>query len=218
MTMLRPFVPPFFITLLLTACVAKDVGSLGDLEPCDDGSVATTGVSGESGESGEMCSEPEQYYEPASPGCEDPVDLVLPEAGCYEACNRVDDPCTVGVCTLVQTQLDTCNDAECCILILELCLGDTPDAVCSAVVGTTFASTEELECGLGPDGPVLCNWQITFEGDGSYLWQYSDIGQGGTYSCEDGVLTPDDPGLAATYDPATGILTWDGVEYLAEPE
>ena len=93
-----------------------------------------------------------------------------------------------------------------------------PDAVCEQIVGTRFSSIEELECGLTPDGPALCHWSIVFEENGDYLWQYSDVGQGGTYTCEGGVITVEnDPDLEVSYDLEAGILTWDGVQYVAEP-
>ena len=91
-----------------------------------------------------------------------------------------------------------------------------PDAVCDAIVGTSFLSIEELECGLTPMGVELCHWQLVFEDDGEYLWMHSDVGEGGTYTCEGGVISTDLPHDVA-YDVATGILTWDGVEYVAEP-
>ena len=49
---------------------------------------------------------------------------------------------------------------------------------------------------------------------GEYLWMYSDVGEGGNYACKDGVITLDnDPSHSANYDPETGVLTWDGIEY-----
>lgn len=223
MSVLRACILPFFTPLLLTACIAKDIGSLGDLEPCDESTSTTAGDSGmepTAGDEGGTCPDPAQtYYEPVTEGCEDaPSPPVLAEAGCYETCNNSGGgPCALGTCTQVQVQQFDCGGLECCVAFFDLCLGDAPDLVCGALVGTTFLSTEELECGLGPDGPVLCHWQIAFEVDGDYLWQYSDIGQGGTYTCEGAVLTLDDPAIGTSYDPATGILTWDGVEYVAEP-
>jgi hypothetical protein len=302
-----PLFFPFSAALLLTACVAKDPGLLGDLETGDaptsgDSSDPSGGTDGD-----ETCSDPARsYYEPlAKPSCADPGVPLLSEAGCYEPCNTQDGLCTVGVCTQVQTQ-DHCGSAECCVLITELCLGDAPDSVCNALVGTTFASVEEilcshdeedpsfchawvelaedgtvlwmdgdfgqggtytceggvltldpsfeldhsfdlatgiltwdgreyvpdtvceqivgttflsveqLECGLGEEGPVLCNWEITFEADGDYLWMYSDVGEGGTYSCQGGNLVISGES-DLDFDAATGILTWDGVEYVAAP-
>jgi len=107
------------------------------------------------------------------------------------------------------------NDRGTCVLF-----GDGAGAVVigrSDIVGKVFASLEELECGLGPKGPILCNWSITFEESGDFLWQYSDVGQGGTYTCGGGVLNVDDPGIEVSYDPETGVLTWEGVEYMAIP-
>lgn len=234
-------IPSILSILLLGACVAKDPDSLGDLETgndegtsesvgsSDDGATsdpsATSASSGSGGETGEPnpCPDPElSFNEP--PCAPDGTLTALPAAGCYEACDGPDAVCGVGTCTQVQVDPCACADGgDCCELCgavdAWLCVeGPLPDAVCEAIVGTTFSSIEELECGLGPDGPVPCHWQVTFEESGDYLWQYSDVGEGGTYTCESSVITlENNPDLEVAYDPATGILTWDGVQYVAEP-
>lgn len=48
---------------------------------------------------------------------------------------------------------------------------------------------DELECGLGSNGPVLCHWTLAFGVDGTFEWMYSDIGQSGSYNCDEGVMT-----------------------------
>ncbi len=232
-------IPSIFSALLLTACVPKDPDSLetgnddgasestgaSDDEPSgtsvgseSDGSSAGTGTTGETGDP-DLCPDPAlSHYEPS--GCPDDSTPILPGAGCYEPCDGPRDVCVVGTCVEVQVNPCVCPEGEdCCAAcgaIEWLCVEGLPDAVCEAIVGTTFASVEELECGLGPKGPVPCHWRITFEDDGEYLWQYSDVGEGGTYSCEGGEIATDlDHDVA--YDVETGILTWDGVEYVAEP-
>lgn len=233
---------PVLASLLLAACVAKDPDSLGELESGNDGGSSSdegatesasegsgsgSGTSATAGESSsdtgtpvDPCPDPAlSHYEPsACPGDEVPI---LPAAGCYEPCDGPGAACAVGSCAEVEVNPCVCPEGEdCCAAcgaVEWLCVEGLPDAVCDAIVGATFLSADELECGLGPMGVELCHWQIVFEEDGSYLWMYSDIGQGGDYVCEGGVLVVDDPGLVVSYDPGTGILTWDGVEYVAEP-
>lgn len=227
--------PSILSLLLLGACVAKEPDSLGDLETgTDEGATESAGdsdggstsdPSASSGETGEPnpCPDPDLVYN--EPPCAPQGALpVLPAAGCYEPCNGPGAACLVGQCAQVQVDPCACADGgDCCELCgaveTWLCVeAPLPDAVCEAIVGTTFSSVEELECGLGPDGPVPCHWQIVFEEDGDYLWQYSDIGEGGTYACIGGVITiQNNPGLDVAYDVATGILSWDGVQYVAEP-
>lgn len=239
-------VPAILSFLVLTACVAKDPDSLGDLETgnddgltestgsSDDGATAAptgtsasggseegTGSTGETGEPVDPCPDPAlTHYEPS--GCPDELTPILPEAGCYEPCDGPRDTCLAGTCAQVEVNPCVCPEGEdCCAAcgaIEWLCVEGLPDTACEAIVGATFASIEELECGLGPMGVELCSWTIVFEEDGDYLWQYSDVGQGGTYTCEGGVITVgNDPMLDASYEPASGILTWDGVEYVVVP-
>ncbi len=206
--------------LLLTACVSKDPGLLGGLE--SDDASDDTDPSGTTAGDPEECSDPEHsYYVPWTEACADPGIPLLPEAGCYQACSQGPGAieCTVGVCTQVQTQ-DECNgDAECCGSIIELCLGDSPDTICDPIVGTTFSSLEEVVCVPPPgegDLPVLCHSWIEFGEDGSFLWVEGDFGQGGTYTCEGGVLALEGLDVDFSFDPATGILTWDGAEYVPD--
>jgi hypothetical protein len=218
MSPLRACFPPLCAALLLTACVAKDPGWLGGLES-DDASTGGSDSSGATaGDGNETCSDPARsYYEPITEVCAEPVVPLLPEAGCYEECHGPDASCTVGVCTQVQTQLDEC-DAECCVLLIELCLGDAPDTVCDQIVGTTFSSVEEIICFPTEEGeePVYCHSWVEFEEDGSFLWMEADFGQGGTYTCEDGVLTLEGLDVGFSFDPATAVLTWDGKEYVPD--
>jgi hypothetical protein len=91
---------------------------------------------------------------------------------------------------------------------------DAFDAACGSIVSRSFRSIEEYECGQTPEGVALCHWQITFDsdGDGTFLWMYSDVGQGGVYQCADGTVTTDTE-IGGTYDAATSVLTWDGIAY-----
>ncbi|MDP2305388.1 MAG: hypothetical protein Q8P18_05130 [Pseudomonadota bacterium] len=86
----------------------------------------------------------------------------------------------------------------------------------SGLWGETFSSLEELECGLGPDGPELCHWTLTF-GEGTYEWSYSDTGETGTVTCDaENKLTATSSGGTThpgTFHRTTGRVTWDGVVY-----
>ena len=218
MSLLRACIPPSCVALLLTACVDKDPGLLGGLEAEDSSTSGDPGDSGDTTPGEGSCSNPEHtYYEPMTEQCADPGVPLLPEAGCYEECTSQAKDCTVGVCTQVQTWAEPC-DAECCGIILELCLGDSPDMVCDAIVGTTFASVDEIVCAPGQEGedPLYCHSWVEFEEDGSFLWMEADFGQGGAYTCEGGVLALEGLEVDFSYDPATGILTWDGEPYVPD--
>lgn len=104
--------------------------------------------------------------------------------------------------------------------------GGSADA-CADIVGKSFASVEQHECGLGQSGPVMCNWQISFSLDASgaltYTWQHSDVGDSGPVTCQDGALTSavgvsGQPPYTGTYDPATQALVWDGIDYQLAPQ
>ena len=88
------------------------------------------------------------------------------------------------------------------------------DPLCAVVPDSTWSSVEELECGLGPKGEVLCHWSLSFGADGSFGWQYSDVGESGTWTCADGTIHADTGGrvIAAELSDPTH-LSWDGVAY-----
>jgi hypothetical protein len=91
---------------------------------------------------------------------------------------------------------------------------DTDLTACDAISGRTFASVEELECGISPDGVALCHWHLTFNTDGTWSWQHSDYGESGTWDCADGVVSSTGPSsYSGTYDPLTDTLSWDGHDY-----
>jgi hypothetical protein len=89
---------------------------------------------------------------------------------------------------------------------------------CAFLVGRSFASDMMLECGLGPNGPELCNWTLSFTMTG-YDHQYSDIGESGDYTCRGGAITgtAGDVQHAGTVDADTGKLIWDDVAYTVVP-
>lgn len=156
-------------------------------------------------------------YFPA--GCPDLLLPQLPAAGCYEECTGPGDPCVAGRCTEVQVDPCPCGDdpeacCDACTGSAWLCLDEVPKDACEEIVGRTFTSIEQLECGITPDGVVLCNWSVDFRVDGEFIWMYSDIGEAGTYTCENGIITlTSGQDVAQSYDPVTGVLTWDDVDY-----
>ncbi len=186
----------------------------------DDGATdgATVGDSGDP----LTCDDPgSTFFEPASCSSKEPVPL-LPESGCYEPCAGPGAACAVGECTEVQVEPCPCPpDAESCCGACSanewLCVELPTDDYCEDIIGAIFQSVEELECGIKPGGVVLCNWTIDFDADGTFIWMFSDVGAGGNYTCEDGVLDVQGVGVDYNYDPMTQILTWDGVEYMRQP-
>ena len=158
-------------------------------------------------------------YEP--PACETSGAPSIVDPYCYTECSG-GTGCDEGfTCTTVQYNPCPCPpDAEACCGAcggeIELCMPSSFDAYCGSIIGRTFYSLEEMECGIDPEGPVLCNWRIEFDTDGDFLWMHSDVGEGSTYTCEDGMLQANVAnGVEYSFDVETGILTWDGVEYQA---
>ena len=102
----------------------------------------------------------------------------------------------------------------------------SPDAVsagprrCDMLEGIQFASLQQGECGLGPNGPEFCTWHVTFAArDAStseFAWSHSDVGEQGLVSCE-GNIVRDAMTLAqrGTYDPVNRQLVWEDVTYAA---
>jgi len=143
----------------------------------------------------------------------------LPAQGCYQECSGLKDACDDGRCIL--TQVDPCpcaNDPQLCCDACSgeqwLCVDESALGECGLILGRTFTSLEQLECGLGPNGPELCNWSVAFALDGTFVWMHSDVGEGGNYGCAAGTISiADGPMVDVSYDADADILTWDGVQY-----
>lgn len=158
----------------------------------------------------------------ACPGCtnldatcvaiEDASDDDTPCADLFSAseCLARDD-CTARY----QRQLgcDPVDDTTTCGPTYASC-GPEYDA-CRYLRGTTFYSLTEGECGLGPEGPVYCTWQIWFEDNGTFEFHSSDVIESGSYDCDGAMVTtgPSDASYQGSYDFESGILTWGGREY-----
>ncbi|MGH1344822.1 MAG: hypothetical protein ACRBN8_24895 [Nannocystales bacterium] len=163
----------------------------------------------------------EGYYEPASCPMDTDVLPYIIDPGCYTGCDpEAADACDdTSVCMVVEINPCICSNVEgedCCGACSSadaLCIPVVSGEACDNVAGN-YLTLEEYECGIAPDGVVMCQWQVNLEEDGTYLWMYSDIGQGGNYACKDGVITLDNnPSHSATYDSNTGTLTWDDIVY-----
>ena len=96
---------------------------------------------------------------------------------------------------------------------------DSQNGACTALEGRSFSSVEQHECGLTPNGPAMCNWQITFSAQDPqrtlFMWSHSDVGESGSVRCTGRQLSTDGIGRVYTgaYDPANQTLTWDGLPY-----
>jgi hypothetical protein len=189
-------------------------------DPCStdvtttDGDDTGTGT----GDSEPICPPDSAYLEAAT--CSEPGGYEI-DPGCYQACDIENPSCDEqSTCFNVEINPCACDDGEdCCAACAAqtaLCIPIALGEACEAIIGGTFASVEELECGENLDGLQFCNWSLTFGADGRYDWFYSDIAEEGGYVCKDGVIiTERGFELSASYDATTGILSWDGVDYVA---
>ena len=84
----------------------------------------------------------------------------------------------------------------------------------SDLANKRFMSIEKKEIGLGPDGPEIGHWSIYFSSS-TFQWDYSDVAESGTYVLEgkEVIGQTSDRKIFAEYDPASGVLTWDGTDY-----
>jgi hypothetical protein len=91
--------------------------------------------------------------------------------------------------------------------------GDGDGDACELVLGQSYSSQEQLECGQGPNGVVLCNWTIGFDGS-FYNWSYSDVGESDDYSCSGlDILSVPEGQVLGTVSPAGDVLDWQGNLY-----
>ena len=114
-----------------------------------------------------------------------------------------------------------CIDWGCALLVCLLgasCNCVVEPVACDLLDGRTFHSVELLDGGLGPAGPVLSRWVLTFS-NGSFGWTHSDMAESGSYTCESSDIHALSVGLEieGRLDATTGILSWDGVDYAPVP-
>ena len=72
---------------------------------------------------------------------------------------------------------------------------------------------------MGPDGPVMGHWSISFEED-SFSWQYSDIGEEGSYNWSGSSvkMTHGSNEIEASFDAESGVLLLEDVEYVEQDD
>lgn len=91
--------------------------------------------------------------------------------------------------------------------------GDGDADACDLVLGQSYSSQEELECGITPNGVVLCNWTIGFDGS-MYTWSFSDVGDSGDYTCAGlDLLSVPEGNVLGTVSPTGDVLDWQGHLY-----
>ena len=65
-------------------------------------------------------------------------------------------------------------------------------AACTALEGLSFQSVQPGECGLGPDGPTSCAWQLRFRAADAtrslFTWSHSDVEETGYVACTGGAI------------------------------
>lgn len=83
---------------------------------------------------------------------------------------------------------------------------------CADIKNSRFSSVNQQTGGMTPEGASKAHWSIRFT-DTTFSWIHTDIVQSGFFTCTDNNITLKDSSVTGTYDPATQILTWDGVAY-----
>ena len=85
---------------------------------------------------------------------------------------------------------------------------------CNIISNSVFRSVDKHEVGLGPNGPAMGYWSITFQ-SGNFQWHHSDVVESGTYTCTENILQAKlyNRTVTANYDINRKALIWDGVEY-----
>ena len=112
------------------------------------------------------------------------------------------------------------------VLLLGLTLGcdplplGRPDA-CATLEESRFRSVEFHDVGPAVQGiSPLGRWRISFA-DGEFDWVYGQQDESGSYTCAGLDVTGLAQGgreLNGTYDPLTGLLSWDGIVYVNESD
>jgi hypothetical protein len=85
---------------------------------------------------------------------------------------------------------------------------------CSTLEGATFRSIDQREIGLGPDGPILWHWFVSFRGN-QFDWSWSDVQQNGSFTCTQGEIRGwhGEQVLHGRIDSESGTLTWEDLDY-----
>lgn len=85
---------------------------------------------------------------------------------------------------------------------------------CNFISDSTFRSVNKYEVGLGPNGPAMGYWSITFQ-KGNFQWHHSDVVESGSYLCKNNILQAKlyTRSVTANYDINRKALIWENVEY-----
>ena len=137
------------------------------------------------------------------------VPLLL--VACTSAVDKSADTDTVHTDT-VDTDTDTDTDAAVDSDEPALDTDDPADVFCATLTGSRWGSVEEQECGLGPDGVVMCTWVVRFT-DTGWTWDYSDVTESGAYACDAGNLTVPTGETVGAWEPTSERLIWRGLPY-----
>jgi len=86
---------------------------------------------------------------------------------------------------------------------------------CTFISGKSLGSVSKMECGLGPNGPFLCTWVIVFSDAMTFEFNYSDLMDSGSITCDGAMFTAE--GEFGTYEGMVDFdadsVTIDGNEY-----
>ena len=88
------------------------------------------------------------------------------------------------------------------------------DEACAFVIGKAFVSKKQFPCGPPPDDDVpveTCPDRVRFMSADEFMYQSSDYGISGAYTCEAGVIVAEAEGekFQGTVDAAKGELVWN---------
>ena len=131
--------------------------------------------------------------------------------GCYKS---QDDTATVD-----STEPDNSHDSD---LDDEIDWSDDIDSEpCWVDPGDDFSSTEEHECGLGPNDTVsTCFWTLIFSED-TVTWNHSDVSEFIPYECEGYFMRVNYPSgdyeyIDMEYIDSSLVLTHQNVQYIEQ--
>src|SRR3989344_5412583 len=91
-----------------------------------------------------------------------------------------------------------------------------PDEPIDLIKNSQFYSVKQKGVGLGPDGPVMGYWTVSFSGN-EVFWHHSDVAEKGIYSCYGDVINVKlilDDAFKVIYNSDRGVLSWQGDEYI----
>jgi hypothetical protein len=88
-------------------------------------------------------------------------------------------------------------------------------STCPELQNTAFQSVDEQVCDDTVMPPTMCSWTVAFR-NGRYTWTRGSLQEEGDFNCDGATVnatTSAGASHSASYDGASGVLTWDGVAY-----